>query len=252
VSPDALIFDLDGTLWDAAAASTYGWNLALEELGLPQRVTVEGIRSVSGRPFPQCVETLLPELSPVPDSTLELLESRERTGIELIAGELYEGVGDSLPRLAARYPLFVVSNCPDWYLDEFFRHTGLRAHFTGWDCYGLSGIAKSGMLNNLAATHRLAKAVYVGDTEGDRDAAAQAGMDFVFVRYGFGRVERTPLASRVSGSSPPTSSAERRTPPAAGLRPWRGAALPADRHAAIAMPPQSPRSRRATPGLRAG
>jgi beta-phosphoglucomutase-like phosphatase (HAD superfamily) len=35
VNPEALIFDLDGTLWDAAAASTYGWNLALEELGLP-------------------------------------------------------------------------------------------------------------------------------------------------------------------------------------------------------------------------
>ena len=66
MTPDALIFDLDGTLWDAAAASTYGWNLALEELGLPQRVTVDGIRSVSGRPFPQCVETLLPELSPAP------------------------------------------------------------------------------------------------------------------------------------------------------------------------------------------
>lgn len=31
---DALIFDLDGTLWDAAAASTYGWNLALQEMGL--------------------------------------------------------------------------------------------------------------------------------------------------------------------------------------------------------------------------
>ncbi len=192
--PDALIFDLDGTLWDAAAASTYGWNLALEELGLPQRVTVDGIRSISGRPFPECVRILLPDLFPAPTSTLERLEARERTGIELIAGELYEGVADGLSRLVARYPLFIVSNCPDWYLEEFFRHTGLRQHFTGWDCYGLSQIDKSGMLSNLAASHRLTEAVYVGDTQGDRASAAQAGMEFAYARYGFGGLEGVPLS----------------------------------------------------------
>lgn len=192
--PDALIFDLDGTLWDAAAASTFGWNLALEELGLPQRVTVDGIRSVSGRPLPECVAGLLPELSPVPAATLEHLEARERTGIERIAGQLYPGVADGLRRLTGRHPLFVVSNCPGWYLEEFFRHTGLQGRFTGWDCHGLSGIAKSGMLLNLAASHRLERAVYVGDTRGDQEAAAGAGMDFVFVTYGFGRAEGAPLS----------------------------------------------------------
>ncbi len=194
MTPDALIFDLDGTLWDAAAASAYGWNLALDELGLSRRVTIDGIRSVSGRPFPQCVETLLPELFPAPAPTLELLEARERTGIELMAGVLYDGVADGLSRLDGRYPLFLVSNCPGWYLEEFFRVTGLRDRFTGWDCHGSSGIAKSGMLLNLAATHRLEHAVYVGDTQGDRESAEQAGVDFAFVRYGFGRVEGAPLS----------------------------------------------------------
>jgi phosphoglycolate phosphatase len=186
--PDALIFDLDGTLWDAAAASTYGWNLALEEMGLPQRLTVDGTRTISGKPFPECVFTLLPQLAPASLATLEHLETRERTGIELIAGDLYPGVVDGLQRLATRYPLFLVSNCSDWYLDEFFRHTGLRAHFTGWDCWGLSGIPKSGMLLNLAASHRLSRAVYVGDTDGDLASAEAAGMDFAFANYGFGRV----------------------------------------------------------------
>jgi phosphoglycolate phosphatase len=194
MTPDALIFDLDGTLWDAAAASAYGWNLALDELGLSRQVTVDGIRSISGRPFPECVEILLPELSPAPAPTLELLEARERTGIELMAGVLYDGVADGLSRLAERYPLFLVSNCPGWYLEEFFRVTGLRDHFTGWDCHGSSGMAKSGMLLNMAATHRLARAVYVGDTQGDRESAEQAGVDFAFARYGFGQVEGPMLA----------------------------------------------------------
>ena len=59
---------------------------------------------------------------------------------------------------------------------------------------GLSGIAKSGMLLNLAATYRLGHAVYVGDTQGDRESAEQAGMEFAFVRYGFGRVEDAALS----------------------------------------------------------
>lgn len=192
--PDALIFDLDGTLWDAAAASAFGWNLALEELGESRRVTIDGIRSVSGQPFPRCVEILLPELSPAPYATLELLEARERSGIELMAGVLYEGVPDGLVRLSARYPLFLVSNCPTWYLEEFFRVTALRGCFAGWDCHGRSGIPKSGMLRELAAVHRLERAVYVGDTQGDWEAATQAGMDFALVRYGFGRLGGVPLS----------------------------------------------------------
>ena len=187
---DALIFDLDGTLWDAAAASTYGWNLALQEMGRSERVTVEGIRSVSGRPFPDCAARLLPAMVPIPQGTLAHLEERERAGIALAALD----VADGLPRLAERYPLFLVSNCPGWYLEAFFRHRGLQGCFTGWDCWGLSGIAKSGMLLNLAERHRLERVVYVGDTEGDRAATEAAGMTFAFVRYGFGQVDDQPLS----------------------------------------------------------
>ena len=194
VKPDALIFDLDGTLWDAAAASTHGWNLTLGEMGRPERVTVDGIRSVSGMPFPECAAKLLPGLCPFPRAALEHLEEGERSGIELIPGELYPGVAEGLPRLAERYRLFLVSNCPGWYLEAFFRHSGLQASFIGWDCWGLSGVPKAGMLSNLAATHRLERAAYVGDTRGDQTATDAAGMEFVFAAYGFGSVEGEPLS----------------------------------------------------------
>jgi phosphoglycolate phosphatase len=189
VAYDALIFDLDGTLWDAAAASTYGWNLALEELGLSSRVTVDGIRSVSGKPFPLCVETLLPGLHPASEALLEALESHERLGIETIAGVLYEGVAEGLPRLAGAYRLFVVSNCPDWYLGEFLRVTGLGEHLSGYDCHGSSGTGKAEMLADMRDRYGLGRAAYMGDTQGDWDAAEAAGMDFVFIRYGFGAAE---------------------------------------------------------------
>ncbi len=183
---DALVFDLDGTLWDAASASAYGWNLALEKMGLPSRVTVDDIRSVSGQPFDRCVEILVAELQPASQAAVRCLEAHERIGIEAFGGVLYEGVAEGLPRLAAAQPLFLVSNCPDWYLDAFFRVTSLRECFTGWDCHGASGSSKSQMLVDLSEGHQWERAIYIGDTRGDEDAAVEAGIEFAHVRYGFG------------------------------------------------------------------
>jgi phosphoglycolate phosphatase len=191
---DALVFDLDGTLWDAAAASTRGWNRALEQMGVSSRVTVDDIRSVSGRPFARCVEVLLPELGLATQGTLRLLEEHERVQIEAAGGRLYEGVADGLQQLATVYRLFLVSNCPGWYLDAFFRASDLRECFTGWDCHGSSGLSKAAMLVDLKDRYDLRCATYVGDTRGDGEAAEQAGMEFAFVRYGFGDVEPVPPA----------------------------------------------------------
>jgi phosphoglycolate phosphatase len=191
---DALIFDLDGTLWDAAAASAHGWNLALAELGLTERVTVDGIRSVSGSPFHRCIEILLPGLHPAPEALVKALDRAERMGLEAMGGVLYPGVAEGVPRLAGSYRLFVVSNCPGWYLDEFLRFSGLGEHLSGYDCHGSSGLGKSEMLAGLCETHAIGRAVYTGDTRGDQQAAASAGMDFAFARYGFGTVEDAALS----------------------------------------------------------
>ncbi len=191
--PDALIFDLDGTLWDAAVPSAEGWNLALEEIGVEQRVDGADIRSVSGTPFEQCVRTLLPGMSPPSEAMVEALDAGERKMIEAVGGTLYPAVAEGLRRLSEVYRLFVVSNCPDWYLECFLQMTGLRGCFTGWDCHGSSGLPKPEMMRGLCQKHGLLHAVYVGDTHGDRQATEAAGLEFVFARYGFGHTEAPTL-----------------------------------------------------------
>lgn len=193
MSPEALIFDLDGTLWDAAAPSAEGWNLALAKLGAEHWVDEAGLRSVSGTPFEQCVQTLLPGLCPPSQALLSALDAGEREMIEAGGGRLYPGVAEGLRRLCGAYRLFVVSNCPDWYLEVFLRTTGLRECFTACDCHGSSGVPKSEMLRGLRRQHGLRHAVYVGDTDGDRQSAEAAGMEFVFVRYGFGHTKAPAL-----------------------------------------------------------
>lgn len=187
--PDALIFDLDGTLWDAAVPTVRGWNDALEELGARTRVTVEDIRSVAGTPFEGCVEILVPEICPPTETALKTIDVREEQAIVESGGTLFPGVENGLRRLAAAYPLYLVSNCQSWYLELFFDKTGLQQHFAGGDCNGCSGLSKSEMLSRMGNGRGLQNAVYVGDTQGDHDSARQAGMSFVFARYGFGSVD---------------------------------------------------------------
>jgi phosphoglycolate phosphatase len=188
VTYDALIFDLDGTLWDAAPASTEGWNRALAQLRLPIKLTPSEIRSVAGNPTPRCFEILLPALCPMPYETSRLFERREREAIEAMGGVLYEGVVEGMRRLSSTYSLYLVSNCLEWYLDFFLRYSGLEPFFTGWDCHGSSGKGKVGMFRDLLAGNDPRRAMYVGDTQGDRDAAREAGLDFAYARYGFGQV----------------------------------------------------------------
>ncbi len=56
---DSIIFDLDGTLWDASFASAAGWNIALIENNLSEfQVTDDDIRKISGLPFGECLANL--------------------------------------------------------------------------------------------------------------------------------------------------------------------------------------------------
>ena len=46
---NALIFDLDGTLWDASDVVADSFNVKLSQLGLPERITGDMMRSQMGK-----------------------------------------------------------------------------------------------------------------------------------------------------------------------------------------------------------
>lgn len=152
-------------------------------------MTVDGIRSVAGTPFLGCVEILVPEICPPTEAMLKAIDVREEQAIAESGGTLFVGVESGLRLLASAYPLYLVSNCQDWYLDLFFDSTGLQKYFAGADCNGCSGLSKSEMLGRLAQSQGLSSAVYVGDTQGDHDSTRDAELSFAFARYGFGSVK---------------------------------------------------------------
>ncbi|MCZ6531811.1 MAG: HAD family hydrolase [SAR324 cluster bacterium] len=188
---DALIFDLDGTLWDAAHATAQGWNNGLEEAGLGHlRVSARQVTGVLGLPFSECVARLFPTLPPASlDGLPEILDRHERLAVQELGGTPCAGVEEALPALQDAYPLLIVSNCQSWYLEAFLSGSGLGGFFSGWECHGTSGLPKARNIALVAERHGLQRPVYVGDTATDQQAAREAGVAFLFAAWGFGEPE---------------------------------------------------------------
>lgn len=190
---DALVFDLDGTLWDVTEACAVGWNDSLQSLGLTKTVTVDDIRRVVGKPTPVCVELLFPEEKEYHQKILESLAQFEEAAIRKQGGKFYESLPETLETLSHRYDLYLVSNCQRWYLDLFFELSGARRFFKGSDCFGNSQRNKTEMLQNLKQEQGLIRPAYVGDTGLDEESAQKAGCAFIHANYGFGKAKAPDL-----------------------------------------------------------
>jgi phosphoglycolate phosphatase len=193
---DAVIFDIDGTLWNASSASAKGWNFGLESLGVHQKITAKQMEAVAGNPYECCVDILLPGRRGRHPDLLDVLNKHEAEAVSTEGGEFYSGVIDGIIRLAYDYRIFLVSNCQEWYLNRFLHFSRLGPVLTGVDCYGMSGLPKNEMLVRIKRDYSLRSVVYVGDTASDEKAAALAGIVFIHVAWGFGKPEGTPRTVR--------------------------------------------------------
>lgn len=191
---DGILFDLDGTLWDAVPEIAHSWSLALvqEGVGRPP-ITEDELRPCMGMLLPDIAARLLPGLSPERQlSVMEHCCQEESDYLAQHGAALYPQVREMLAALAPLYPLFVVSNCQDGYIQAFFQGTGLGNYFTDFECAGRTGRPKSENITLVAKRHGLKRPVYVGDTALDHASAQAAGVPFVHAAYGFGAVDGVP------------------------------------------------------------
>lgn len=190
---DAIIFDLDGTLWNASVSTAKGYNKGLEKLKMQKRITAKEIEKVTGKPYKECVEILFPDFKQY-STFFETLNSNEKKIIESEGGILYEGVASGIKILSQNFPIFIVSNCQKWYLKTFLKFSGIKKYIKDFDCCEMSGVSKSEMIANMKKRHFLNNPVYVGDTAGDQEAAELAKVEFIYVSYGFGEIKKECLS----------------------------------------------------------
>lgn len=187
---DSIIFDIDGTLWDSTEPVAISWNQALaEHSSLNLTVDAEMLSGLFGKTMTEIGNALFPHLNEVERMALldKCLEYENRY-LENHPGKLYDHVSETLEKLAARYPLFIVSNCQCGYIELLLNSTGLKSYFKDSLCFGQTHVSKGETLLLLMERNSLSSPVYVGDTQGDADACKAAGIPFIFAHYGFGDV----------------------------------------------------------------
>ena len=146
---ESLIFDVDGTLWDAVALVAEGWNDGLQNMGFAPHCTEQSIRPLFGKTMTEIAQVVVP----------------------------------GVPQEQA---MEVMDRCMDGEMARL-RRDPCHIFYSDFDCFGNTGLPKGQTLRLLCERCNVRDAVYVGDTQGDMEASEQASLPFVWAAYGFGK-----------------------------------------------------------------
>ncbi len=186
---DSLIFDMDGTLWDAVDSYCEIWNETLRQCGYTREdVTRDELIEHMGSTLDRIIADLTPDAA-ADSNFFVALDRNEQTMMPRLGGQLYPGVKELIPLLASRYRLFMVSNCSAEGLPNFLNFTGLKPYFTDTLSFGQTHCGKDANISRLAEMYGLTSPLYVGDTQGDADACRRAGVLIAWASYGFGHID---------------------------------------------------------------
>lgn len=179
---DGVIFDLDGTLWDATEEICRCWQKHFPDMSVWKLKTLMGLTS----------QEIANKLGTDVD-TINSLQDEEVKHLSEHPVSPYVGVTSMLQYLNTKnIPCFIVSNCQSRYIECFLHTTNLGQYFKDWTCFGDTNKSKGDNIRYLMERNNLSKyVVVVGDTHSDEVAAKEAEVRwFVWASYGFGKIEQ--------------------------------------------------------------
>lgn len=185
----AIIFDLDGTLWDSTGCACDIWNCVFDNHKEVQfRMTQELTAKLMGKRMEEIGEILFPKLTEeIRQSIVNDFGDEEVRYLYQNGAVLYEGTEETIQSLYDEYDLYIVSNCQDGYVPAFLHAHRLEKYFKDIEMSGRTGLDKGTNIRLLMDRNGITSAVYVGDTDGDEKASRYAGIPFVWAEYGFGK-----------------------------------------------------------------
>ena len=194
ISKKAILFDLDGTLWNALDTITEAWNKATKEHNLKYSFSLETMKSFMG---------LTPkETAPLAFKDVDLnkgLEyfvlclNEEIKYLRVHPGKLYEDEEEVLKELSKHYPLFIVSNSDKGYIEDYLNAYDFNKYFKDHVCAGDTDLEKWQNILYIKNKYQLEEIIYVGDTKKDLNESIKAGVKFIHASYGFGEIEEEVL-----------------------------------------------------------
>lgn len=183
----ALIFDLDGTLWDAIKGLTIAWNAAMAKEGQDIFFTETILKGYMGLTPDETCPLAFPNRTRAEQMRLfRACFASEIKYLSVHPGMLYPHEEDVLKELYKDYDLYLVSNSDKGYVENYLNACSMGKYFKGHVCAGDTGAPKWKNIRYIMEQYGIEEAVYIGDTEKDMLETKAAGIPFIWAAYGFG------------------------------------------------------------------
>jgi phosphoglycolate phosphatase len=190
-----LLFDLDGTLYQARDTAVASVKTIFEELGLPEPDETCVIANI-GRTTDVFIKNIFPDTVD-PGDIRERLHRHERRLIRE-RGKLFHGIPDVLRQLAeAGHRLSVVSNGSLDYIRLVLETTGADRYFDSLYSAGRHQ-SKACFVAELLSPGE--QAVFIGDSYDDIEAGVSNRIPAIAALYGYGDKARLTEATFAAGS----------------------------------------------------
>ena len=186
-----IIFDMDGTIWDASDAVIAAGNEIIEKTtGRVNHLNQEIMNQVMGLQSDEIAKIYFPWL-PENEGLKLCLEcmNNENRYLAKHGAVLYDHVLETLQKLSEKYDLMIVTNAQDGYVDAMFEYYPMRSYFKDYETFGHTLKPKGENIRLIMERNGYEKAVYIGDTLKDYEACQYANIPMVFASYGCGTVE---------------------------------------------------------------
>ena len=190
INIDSLIFDLDGTLWDAIDTLVLSCNDVLKNHpDIKKNFSRKDFESVMGMQLDDISKKFFNNLNETDrNSIMKEFCIAEQNSLAKNGGKLYPNLEETLLKLSRKFKLFIVSNCQVGYIETFLKYHKLEKYFIDFENPGRTNLTKGENIKLIIKRNNLKNPVYVGDTTSDLEAAKFANIPFVYANYGFGNV----------------------------------------------------------------
>jgi phosphoglycolate phosphatase len=196
-SKELIIFDMDGTLIDSAPSLIYAINYTLQKLGLEQ-IDYEVGKSYIGKGSEILIKRALVKDINYQNHHIDskLFKEAHRVFLEFYGANLnakttlYEGVLETLDALKKhKLKLALATNKPHQFVKDMLKYFQIDGYFDIFLGAGVVANKKPHPDILLECIKRVAstkdRAVMVGDSSNDIQAANRANIDSIFVTYGY-------------------------------------------------------------------